>query len=183
MQHEAALHLAVSRVTLYDHPLFTHEDELYAQLRQLFAHYRRYRFPHTIAPERGALYRFTCLASHQWPPGLMPHAACLLFSLRLFPRHLEENSAPHLTSRLSALCGEIQHRRALYTMAQEGQEGAPKGETGVEGVERLEACRQLFDDAMESVLQLLMGEQGFRKLASAFYSKWKDLERERERTG
>lgn len=68
-------------------------------------------------------------------------------------------------------------------MAQEGQEGAPKGETGVEGVERLEACRQLFDDAMESVLQLLMGEQDFRKLASAFYSKWKDLERERERTG
>lgn len=88
---------------------------------------------------------------------------------------MEENSAPHLTSRLAALSSEIARRKALSSSGGEQQGG--------ESLERLESCRQLFDDAIESVMALLLSEQGFRQLGRAVYAKWKDVERERARTG
>ena len=43
--------------------------------------------------------------------------------------------------------------------------------------------KALYDDALESVMELLVREQDFRKLARAVYAKWKEVEKERNLVG
>jgi hypothetical protein len=41
LRHQASIHVVISRMALYDHPLFCPEDALFGQLRLMFGDYRR----------------------------------------------------------------------------------------------------------------------------------------------